>query len=115
MTSLLLNGFSLVKNLNAKYVKNDGNVEGRMYVVRKNSQENVKASNKYGIFTLIGLTSASGDTFMCVIITSRHEFSYDERMGVDIRSSFDKAAGFWANLGPGKTHPYLPTYIFRSK
>ena len=42
-------------------------------------------SNTDGKFTLIGLTAASGDDVMCIIIFAGEELTFEQKMGHGIR------------------------------
>ena len=82
--------------------KDDGNVGGQKFVSRKGSRANIKSSHKDGRFTLIGLTAATGDPVMCIIIFAAEELSFEQRMGSDICIPFDNTKNIRENFGPGK-------------
>ena len=77
MTSLTLNGFSLVTKLDDKLVLKKFNVGVRMYIVRKNSKSNSESYSKDGIFTLIVLNSTIKDPVTCLSIPKGHKLVYD--------------------------------------
>ena len=95
--------------------KNDGNVGGQKFVVSKGTRANIKSSHRDGRMTVIGLTAASGDPVMAIIIFAAEELTFEQRMGHDIRVPFDEDVPIRANSGPGKTFPGGPTCIFRGK
>ena len=93
--------------------KDDGNVGGQKFVSKKGSRANIKSSHKDGRFTLIGLTAATGDPVMCIMIFSAEELMFEQRMGSDIRVPFDNTKTVRENSGPGKRFPGGPTCMFR--
>ena len=95
--------------------KDDGNVGGQLFVTTKGTRGNIKSSHTDGRFTLIGLTAASGDAVMAIIIFAGEELSFEQRMGHDIRVPFDTTKSVTENSGPGKTFPGAPTCSFRGK
>ena len=62
----------------------DGHVGGTKFVIKKGSRVNQKSSHKYGRFTAIGITTASGDPVMAIIIFSAMELKFVQRMGHDV-------------------------------
>jgi hypothetical protein len=46
----------------------DGHVGGQRFVVQKGTRANIKSSHKERRFTVIGLTVASGEAVMCIVI-----------------------------------------------
>ena len=64
---------------------------------------------------MIGLTAASGDAVMAIIIFAAEELTFEQRMGHDIRALFDETKPIAANSGPGKTFPGDPSCTFRGK
>jgi hypothetical protein len=56
--------------------KDDGQIAGTMYCVSRGTKANIKSSTNSGRFTLIGLTAASGDAVMCIIIFAAEELTY---------------------------------------
>jgi len=95
--------------------KDDKNVEGRKYLVKKNSLPKLTGSNVDARFTAIGLTAASGDPVMCVIIFAAEELTFSQQMGHDIRIPFDDNKSVKENSGKGKTFPGSPKCYFRGK
>ena len=95
--------------------KNDGSVGGQLFITTKGTRGNVKSSHTDGRFTLIGLTAASGDAVMAIMIFTGEELSFEQRMGHDIRVEFDENKTITDNSGPGKTFPGGPTCLFRGK
>ena len=95
--------------------KNDGSVGGQLFITTKGTRGNVKSSHTDGRFTLIGLTAASGDAVMAIMIFTGEELSFEQRMGHDIRVNFDENKTITDNSGPGKTFPGGPTCLFRGK
>ena len=95
--------------------KNDGNVGGQRFVCGKGTRANVKSSHKDGCFTLIGLTSASGEPVMAIIIMLAEELTFEQRMGSDIRAPFDDTLSINDNCGPGKRFPGGPSCTFCGK
>ena len=93
--------------------KDDGNVGGQKFVSKKGSRANIKSSHKDGRFTLIGLTAATGDPVMCIMIFAAEELTFEQRMGSDIRVPFDNTKTVRENSGPGKRFPGGPTCMFR--
>ena len=58
-------------------MKDDGNVGCQKFSFKKRSKANMKASHKDRRFTLIGLTGASGDPLMCIIIYAAKELTFE--------------------------------------
>lgn len=85
--------------------KNDGSVGGQLFVTSKGTKGNVKSSHTDGRFTLIGLTAASGDAVMAIMIFTGEELSFEQRMGHDISVNFDESKTINENSGPGKSFP----------
>ena len=95
--------------------KDDGHVGGQRFVSQKNTRANIKSSHTNGRFTLIGLTAASGDPVMCIMIFAGEELTFEQRMGDDIRVAYDAAKSVTQNSGRGKRFPGAPTCFFRGK
>lgn len=95
--------------------KSDGFVGGQTFISQKGSIANITSSHNDGNFTTIGLTSASGEPVMCIIIFSADELSFNQRMGYDVTAKYNRKKKIIANSGPGKTFPDTPTCLFRGK
>ena len=94
--------------------KDDGNVGGQKFVAKKGSRANIKASHKDGRFTLIGLTAATGDPVMCIVIFAAEELTFEQRMGIDICVPFNDAKTINEKSGGvGKSFPGGPSCMFR--
>jgi len=93
--------------------KDDGNFGGQKFVVKKGSRANIKASHKDGPFTLIGLTAATGDPVMCIVIFAAEELTFEQRMGRDIHVPYNESKTVSQNSGAGKTFPGGPSCMFR--
>ena len=94
--------------------KDDGNVGGQKIVSKKGSRANIKLSHKDERFTLIELTTATGDPVMCIIIFSAEELTFEQRTDSDIRVPFDDAKTIKENSGGiGKRFPGGPSCMFR--
>ena len=65
-------------------------VGGQKYITKKNTRVNIKISHTDDRFTVIGLTDASANTVTCIIIFMGEELSFEQRMGHDIISTYDK-------------------------
>ena len=83
-------------------MKDDGHVGGQKFVCKRGSRENITSSHKDIRFTLLGLTAATGEPVMCVVIFSGKELSFEQRMGHNIRVPFDTTQDILENTGPGK-------------
>ena len=95
--------------------KDDGNVGGQKFVVGKGCIPNISSSHADSRVTVIGLTAATGDPVMCVIIFAAEELSYEQRFGHDLRAPFNDKGSLRDNTGPGKTYPGPPRCVFRGK
>ena len=96
-------------------MKDDGHIGGTKYVTAKGTRANIKSSHKNGRFTVIGLTAASGDAVMCIVIFAAEELTFAQRMGYDIRAPYDDSKSITENSGRGKAFPGAPTCLFRGK
>ena len=65
----------------------------------------------------MGLTAATGDTVMCIVIMAGKEWGVAEALGFDHQASipYDKNKTFEENCGPGKALPGLPHCVFCGK
>jgi len=84
-------------------------------VTGKGIRANIKSSNATGRFTAIGLTVASGDPMMAIIIFAVKELSFIQRMDRDIMIDYDKIATITESSNVGKAFPCGPPCIFRGK
>jgi hypothetical protein len=64
--------------------KDDGHIGGTKYCVSHGTKANLKSSSNGGKFSLIGLTAASVEAMMCIIIFAAKELSYGQWTGHDI-------------------------------
>ena len=95
--------------------KEDGQIGGTNYCVGTGTRANIKSNTNGGRFTVIGLTAASGDAVMCIIIFAGEELTYEQRMGHDIWVGFNGETSMRDNSGPGKAFPGAPTCHFCGK
>jgi len=95
--------------------KDDGHVGGQKFVTAKGTRANIKSSHADGRFTAIGLTAASGDPVMAIVIFATKELSFIQRMGHDIMVDYDNTVSVTENSGVGKSFPGGPTCLFRGK
>jgi hypothetical protein len=95
--------------------KDDGKIAVTNYCIGKGSRANIKSNTNDGGFTVIGLTAASGDPVMCIVIFAGEELTYEQRMGHDIRAGFDNGGSISENSRPRKAFPRAPTCNFRGK
>ncbi len=95
--------------------KDDGHIGGTKYCVGHGTKANIKSSTNGGRFTLIGLTAASGDAVMCIIIFAAEELTYGQQMGHNIQANFEEERSVRENSGPGKSFPGAPSCQFRGK
>ena len=102
----------------------DGQIGGQTYVVARGSRAGIKSSTKTSRWTTIGLTAASGDPVMCIIIMSGKEMNFMQRMGYDHFVSDENKLDPNIPLnevntnnytGPGRLFPGGPTCTFRGK
>ena len=84
-------------------------------ILEKNSIPKLSGSNVNSRFTAIGLTAASGEPVMCVVIFAAEELTFDQRMGHDVRVAFDPNKSVAENTGEGKVFPGTPKCTFRGK
>ncbi|CAJ1938512.1 unnamed protein product [Cylindrotheca closterium] len=70
-----------------------------------------------GRFTVMGLTAASGDSVMCIVIITGKELACEDYIGFDHQSDvmYDGTKTLQENYGPGKVLPGLPVCVFRGK
>jgi hypothetical protein len=95
--------------------KGDGQITGTNYCVGTGTRANIKSNTNGRRFTVIGLTAASGDAVMCIIIFAGQELTYEQRMRHDIQVGFNGETSMKDNSGPGKAFPEAPTRHFRGK
>ena len=75
----------------------------------------MKISHKDGRMTVIGLTAASGDAVMVIIIFAVEELTFEQQMGHGICVPFNEEVSIAKNSGPGKTLPGGLSCTFRGK
>jgi len=65
----------------------------------------------------MGLTAATGDPVMCIVIMAGNEVGVGEALGFDHQAviPYDKNKSLEENSGPDKALPGLPTCVFRGK
>ena len=95
----------------------DGHIGGQTYVVPVGTRAEIKSSNKSSRWTTIGLTAATGEPVMCIIIFSGKEYDVLTRLGYDVRAKepFDPKKPFSEQVGPGKAFSKPPTCLFQGK
>ena len=96
-------------------MREDGRVGQQTFAVASRSSAEVTCSSTDGRFTLIGLTAASGDPVMCVIIFAADELTFEQRMGFDVTVGYDDHKTIEDNVGPNKTFPGAPTCYFKGR
>jgi hypothetical protein len=91
--------------------KEDGQIAGTNYCVGRGTRANIKSNMNGGKFTVIGLTGASGDPVMCIVIFAGKEltYRYEQWMGHGIWAGFNGDSSIRDNSGPGKAFPGAPT------
>lgn len=97
----------------------DGNKGGEMYICAKGMVSQQKTNSRDKHYTLLGLTTLSGDAVMYVIIFSRKKENRLWETGIDV---FAKTEGdvsdanyFKNNSGANKRFPGGPSCIFQGK
>lgn len=65
--------------------------------------------------TVIGITAASGDAVMEMVIFTAEELIFEQRIGHNIRVERDEDLSNAQNSDPGKTFPGGPSYLLRGK
>ena len=95
----------------------DGHIGGQTYLSVGDRQINLESSKATNRFTVIGLTAATGDPVMCIVIIAGKELTLHDALGYDhqAESAFDPNIPFEDNIGPGKAFPNLPSCEFRGK
>ena len=95
----------------------DGNISGQTYLQFANQRIELTSSKASGRFTVIGLTAATGEPVMCVVIMAAQELGIADAMGFDYLadSQYDTQKTLEENSGPGKALPGLPTCTFHGK
>ena len=64
---------------------------------------------------MIGLTAASDDAILVIIISDGEELTFKQKMGHDVRVNFDTTKTVSKNSRPGKEFPGVLTGIFYNK
>ena len=95
----------------------DGHIGGQTYLSYRGRKIELTSSKASGRFTLMGLTAASGDPVMCIVIMAGKEVGIAEVLGYDHQAEtpYDTTKELDENCGPGKALPGLPTCTFRGK
>ena len=100
-------------------MKGDGHAGGRLYLAAKGRvayRKYCKADRK---FTLIGLTSLTGQPVMCIVIIQGTMHNRAAEVGIDVtvqpNGNPTDADFFIKNSGPGKYFPGGPVCHFRGK
>ena len=96
-------------------MKDDGHIDVTKYVTAKGTRANIKISHNNGRLTVIGLTAASGDAIMCIIIFATEELTFTQGMGYDIRAPYNDSKSITENSGSGKAFSGAPTCFFLGK
>ena len=89
----------------------DGHIGGQTYLSYGGRQIELTSSKASGRFTLMGLTAASGDPVMCIVIMAGKEIGVAEALGFDHQAEipYDTTKTLEENCGEGKALPGLPT------
>ena len=95
----------------------DGHIGGQTYLSFGGRRIELESSKSSGRFTVIGLTAATGDPVMCIVIMAGNEVGVAEALGFDHRANtkYDSSKTLEENRGPGKALPGLPTCRFCGK
>jgi hypothetical protein len=95
----------------------DGHIGGQTYLSYGGRKIELTSSKASGRFTLMGLTAASGDPVMCIVIMAGKELGIAEALGYDHQAEtpYDTTKDLGENCGKGKALPGLPTCNFRGK
>lgn len=97
--------------------EDDGHVGGQTFVVPKRTRAELKSSTKTSRWTSIGLTAATGEPVMSVIIFAAEKIDARIKLGFDLRAEnpYDENLDWEHQKGPGKAFPGAPTCTFRGK
>lgn len=95
----------------------DKNVGGTVYVTIDGQRASLPSSKASSRFTVLGVTAATGEPLMCIVIMAAKEVVPREAMGFDhlAENPYDPDKPLKENEGPGKALPGLPTCEFRGK
>ena len=95
----------------------DGHIAGQTYLKVGDSEIKLESSKLTNRFTVIGLTAATGDPVMCIVIIAGKELTLQDALGYDHQAEtpFNPDIPFEDNIGPRKAFPNLPTCTFRRK
>ena len=79
----------------------DGNNGGQSYISIKVMKTNLLSSKALGCFTLMGLTAATGETFLCIWILAAQNWSVTDVKGFDYCASipYDSSNKMEENMG----------------
>ena len=101
------------------YMAGDGHVGGELFLTEKGTIPQNKSSKANKRFTLIGLTSFTGEPVLCIIILQGKIAKPDIEAGVDIlvppEGNIDDKDFFQKNYGPGKYLPGGPVCTYKGK
>ena len=70
--------------------KDDSQVDGQTFVTAKRTRVNIKSSHTDGRFTAIGLTAATGEAVVTIVISVAKELSFVQCMGHGIKVEHDQ-------------------------
>ena len=100
-------------------MKGDGHAGGRLYLAAKGRIAYRKYCKSDRKFTLIGLTSLTGQPVMCIVVIQGIMRNRAAEIGIDVTIQPDgnptDADFFMKNSGPGKYFPGAPVCHFRGK
>ena len=92
----------------------DGHIGGQTYITFRGQHVKLNSSKSTGRFTVMGLTAATGEPDMCVVIMAAQEVGIAEALGFDhlADSPYNSTKTLEENRGKGKALPGLPTCLF---
>ncbi|CAJ1966096.1 unnamed protein product [Cylindrotheca closterium] len=96
----------------------DGHNGGETYIkFADGTKVELLSTKATGRFTVMGLTAASGDPVMCIVIIAGKELGVQDYMGFDhqAESPYDGSKTLEENAGPGMALPEAPECVFRGK
>lgn len=95
----------------------DGHIGGQTYLSFAGKRIELNSSKATNRFTVMGLTAATGDPVMCIVIMSGHELGVADSLGFDhqARYPYDSTKSLEENRGKDKALPGLPSCFFRGK
>ena len=92
--------------------ESDGHIGGQTYLQFAGQKISLTSSKASGRFTVIGLTAATGEPVMCVVVMASRELGIAEALGFDHMAETPYNKSLEENSGPGKVLPGLPTCYF---